>query len=236
MQNANSVADLAIAMPAAIPVLERLKIDYCCHGNQPIEQACSRAGITADQLLNLIEQEPVGGDGRTWDNASLMDIVQFILNTHHAYTRTTLQTLGQLASKVAQRHGTNHPELQRIERLVAELTDDLMPHMMKEEHILFPYLEELSSGQEVPAPFFGSVRNPIQMMMIEHDAAGEKVAEIRAAANDYELPADACTSYTAFYKMLNALEEDLHRHIHLENNILFPRAIARESTPAEAAY
>jgi regulator of cell morphogenesis and NO signaling len=235
MQNSNTVAELAIAMPAAIPVLERLKIDYCCHGNQPIEQACSRAGITPEQLVTLIQSEPAGGEERSWDAATLMEIVRFILSTHHAYTRSTLQTLGELAAKVSRKHGPHHPELMTIERLVAALTDDLMPHMMKEEQILFPYFEQLDRGGEVPLPFFGSVRNPIRLMMAEHDAAGEKMAEIRAASNDYSLPADACTSFTAFYKMLAAIEEDLHRHIHLENNVLFPRAIAMESAPAGVA-
>lgn len=230
----NTVAELAIAMPAAIPVLERLKIDYCCHGNQPIEQACTRAGITPEQLVTLIQSEPVAGESRPWENATLADIVRYIVVTHHAYTRTTLQTVGELAAKVAQRHGAHHPELLSIARLVGALTDDLMPHMMKEENILFPYFEQLSDGGDVPAPFFGTARTPIQMMMAEHDAAGEKIAEIRAASNDFNLPADACTSYTVFYKMLGELEEDLHRHIHLENNILFPRAIEAESTVGAA--
>ncbi|HKB81430.1 MAG TPA: iron-sulfur cluster repair di-iron protein [Thermoanaerobaculia bacterium] len=229
MTNTNTVAELAVAMPQAIPVLERLKIDYCCKGRQPIEQACSRAGITTDQLLSLIEGEPAAGETRSWDDAPLQEIVAFILRTHHAYTRATLDTLQQLAAKVATRHGPHHPELVRVQRLVAQLQDDLMPHMMKEEQILFPYFDQLEPSGGGSASPFGTVRNPIRMMMMEHEAAGELVAEIRAATNDFALPADACTSFTAFYKMLAALEDDLHRHIHLENNVLFPRAIAMES-------
>ncbi len=235
MQNVNTVADLAIAMPAAIPVLERFKIDYCCHGNQPIEQACSRAGITTDQLLALIEKEPATGETRTWDGVPLMDIVHFVIVTHHAYTRTTLQTLAQLGEKVADKHGPRHPELFAVKELLDEITQELLPHMIKEEQILFPYFDALAaSNGNIPIPFFGTVRNPIRLMMVEHEAAGEKMAEIRAAANDFELPPDACTSYTAFYKMLGQLEDDLHRHIHLENNVLFPNAIAIEASAVEA--
>jgi len=229
MTNTNTVAELAIAMPQAIPVLERLKIDYCCKGHQRIEQACSRAGITTDQLLSLIEREPAAGETRPWDNAPLKSIVTFILETHHAYTRATLETLQQLAAKVAARHGAHYPELIRLQGLVAELNDELIPHMMKEEQILFPYLDELESEAGAAIPFFGTVRNPIRLMMLEHEAAGEKMAEIREMTNSFVLPADACTSFTVYYKTLAALEDDLHRHIHLENNVLFPRAITMES-------
>jgi regulator of cell morphogenesis and NO signaling len=232
MKNANTVAELAIAMPASIPVLEKLKIDYCCHGAQPIEQACSRAGVTTDQLLRLIDQQPSGGESRSWDGAPLMEIIRFILDTHHAYTRSTMETLLVLAEKVARKHGPQHPELLKIETLVGRLNDDLQPHMMKEEQILFPYLEQLESGGDVPSPPFGTVRNPIRMMMLEHEAVGEIAAEIRAASNDYALPAEACTSFTAFYRLLQDLELDLHRHIHLENNVLFPRAMALEEAAA----
>lgn len=236
MPNVNTVADLAVAMPAAIPVLEKFKIDYCCHGNQPIEQACSRAGITTDQLLGLIEKEPAAAETRSWDGVPLMDIVHFVITKHHAYTRTTLETLAQLGAKVAEKHGPRHPELIAVKRLLGQLTDDLIPHMIKEEQILFPYFDALAaSNGNVPIPFFGTVRNPIRLMMVEHEAAGENMAEIRAAANDFDLPADACTSFTAFYKLLGQLEDDLHRHIHLENNILFPQAVAIEASAVEAA-
>jgi regulator of cell morphogenesis and NO signaling len=239
MQNTNTVAELAIALPAAIPVLERLKIDYCCHGNQSIEKACGSVGITPEQLLNLINKEPVGGDVRSWDDVPLTALISFIVDTHHAYTRSTLSNLQGLASKVVKAHGAGHPELVTIEGLVAEATNDLLPHMMKEEQILFPYVAELEraqvSGKEVPMPFFGTARNPIRMMMIEHEAVGEKLAEIRAAANDYTLPEDACTSFTAFYKLLAEFEADIHRHIHVENNVLFPRTMTLETLAPKAS-
>jgi regulator of cell morphogenesis and NO signaling len=229
MQSPNTIAELALAMPRAIPVLERLRIDYCCHGSQSIQQACSRATITSDELLTLINSEPAGGEARSWEGAPLTDIIHFIVGTHHTYTRTTLQTLQGLGAKVRGVHGARHPELAALERLVHELTADLMPHMMKEEQILFPYLDQLESG-DAPPPMFGTVKNPIRMMMLEHDAAGEKMAEIRAAAIDFTPPPDACTSFTAFYIMLGELEQDLHRHIHLENNILFPSAVTLEES------
>jgi regulator of cell morphogenesis and NO signaling len=231
MQNTNTVAELAIAIPRSIPVLEKLHIDYCCRGTQPIDQACRRAGITAHELLSLINSEPAAAaEARSWDKTSLTTMIQFIIDTHHAYTRQTLQTLQGLAAKVRDRHGEHHPELIPLARLVGELMADLIPHMMKEEQIVFPYVSELESGDDVPPPFFGTVRNPIRMLMMEHEAAGEKVAEIRSVTSNFELPADACTSFTAFYNLLQELERDLHSHIHLENNVLFPRAAALEES------
>lgn len=233
MQSTNTIAEMAIAIPASIPVLERLRIDYCCNEQQSIDQACTRAGISPEQLLTLIGKEPTGST-RSWDGSTVTEIMRFILETHHVYTRVTLQTLQGLAAKVAQKHGVRYPELTVLQRLAGELVDDLLPHMMKEEQILFPYVKELESKGEAPIPFFGTVRNPIRMMVLEHEAAGEKMAEIRAAANDYLPPGDACTSFTAFYKMLSEFENDLHRHIHLENNVLFPRVMALEDVQVGA--
>jgi regulator of cell morphogenesis and NO signaling len=238
MTNTNTVADLALAIPRSIPVLERLRIDYCCHGGQPIEQACRDAGVTADELLKLIAQEPVGGEEQSWEGAPLTAVIRFIVETHHAYTRTTLGTLQTLATKVAQAHGQRHPELANVERLVHELTADLLPHMMKEEQILFPYVEEMEkaqiAGSEVAPPFFGTVRNPIRMMLAEHETVGEKLAEVRGETKDYAIPEDACTSFKAFYKLFVEFEQDIHRHIHIENNVLFPRVLTMEINALQA--
>jgi regulator of cell morphogenesis and NO signaling len=230
MQNTNSVADLATAIPRAIPVLERLGIDYCCRGKQSIEQACHRSGVTPQELLLLIDNEASAAAAAP--DATLSELMRFIVDTHHVFTRDSLATLQRLSKKVRDVHGTNHPELVRVAVLVQELSNDLLPHMMKEEQVLFPYVAALEEAilvaGEPPVPFFGTVRNPIQMMMSEHEAVGEKVAEIRAASNNFELPGDACGSYRGLYDLLQELERDLHRHIHLENNILFPRSTAME--------
>lgn len=231
MQNTNTVADLATAIPRAIPVLERLGIDYCCRGKQSIEEACLRSGVTPQELLILIDKE--GSAATAAPDATLSELMRFIVDTHHAFTRDSLATLQRLSKKVRDVHGTNHPELVRVAVLVTELSDDLLPHMMKEEQVLFPYVTALEEAVlvagEPPVPFFGTVRNPIQMMMSEHEVVGEKIAEVRAASNDFALPGDACGSYRGLYDLLQELERDLHRHIHLENNILFPRATAMEA-------
>src|ERR1043166_4387160 len=228
MTHANTIGELAVAMPEAIPVLERLGIDYCCHGEQRVQSACSAAGITADELLQLIGTAEKAPEGRTWETEAIGGLIHYIVDTHHTYTRQALQTLQKLAEKVRNAHGANHPELLVVERLVAELAAELVPHMLKEEQVLFPFVEKLEHG-DAPVPFFGTVQNPIRMMMLEHETAGEKLIELRSLTMDYALPEDACPSYKALFARLIELEADLHRHIHLENNILFPLALELEA-------
>lgn len=234
MQTApNTIADLAVAMPQSIPVLERLGIDYCCNGQQTIEGACRAGGISTDELLALINAAPApAGESRPWDHEPMSEVTRFIVDTHHRYTRDAAGMLRPLATKVRQVHGESHGELRLVEKLVHEMAGELIPHMLKEEQVLFPYfgaLEEASMlGNEPPVPFFGTARNPVRMMMLEHESVGEKLLEIRTVTRSFELPGDACTSYRALFAAIKDLEQDLHRHIHLENNILFPRAIELE--------
>jgi regulator of cell morphogenesis and NO signaling len=223
----NTIAQLAVAMPSAIGTLERLGIDYCCNGQQPVAEACRRAGLTTDQLMALIDESAPSAEVRSWDGKSLTEIVRFIVETHHVYTREAMTTLPALASKVRVRHGENHSELQQLDALVQQLAADLFPHMMKEEQVLFPYIEALAAG-EMPSSCFGSARNPVRMMMLEHEAVGEILRDIRTITANFTLPEDACTSFRALYAGLAEVESDLHRHIHLENNILFPMAIEAE--------
>lgn len=241
----STVAELATTFPQSIMVLERLGIDYCCQGKQTIAQACSRKGITADELLTLINAAPQPSTGdRTWEHEPMSEIITFIVGTHHRYTREALAMLSPVATKVRQVHGANHDELRLVEKLVHGLSDDLLPHMLKEEQVLFPYINAVEDasmlGTEPPLPFFGTVRNPIRMMMLEHETAGEKLLEIRTLTTNFALPQEACTSYRTLYGKLEELEQDLHRHIHLENNVLFPRAIDVEektrTTPVSAAF
>ncbi len=241
----NTVADLATAFPQSLMVLERLGIDYCCKGKQTIEQACIGSGITPDELLTLISTAPKPSTGeRSWDHQPMSEIIAFIVSTHHQYTREALSMLTTVATKVREVHGANHIELRLIEKLVLELSDDLIPHMMKEEQVLFPYINAVETasmiGKEAPQPFFGTARNPIRMMILEHEVVGEKLLEIRTLTANYTLPAEACNSYKALFIKLQEFEQDIHRHIHLENNILFPRAISVEDkervTPISAKF
>src|SRR5512142_3031397 len=181
MTNANTIGELAVAMPEAIPVLERLGIDYCCHGEQRVQAACSAAGITADELLQLIGAAEKPPAGRAWEAEPVGALIAHIVDTHHAYTRRAVQLLQTLAEKVRNAHGQNHPELMVVERLIAEVTTELVPHMLKEEQVLFPFVEQLdaavAANREAPMPFFGTVQNPIRMMMLEHETVGEKLIE-----------------------------------------------------------
>ena len=144
--------------------------------------------------------------------------------------------LDALMTKVVSVHGKNHPELTEASALVKRLGEDLNPHMLKEERVLFPYVVQLNRAATVKAsaPFapFGTVINPVRMMMMEHDAVGELLRELRGVTSDYAIPADVCISYKTLYEALEALEHDLHQHIHLENNILFPKAVELERTIA----
>ncbi len=223
---AETIASLAIANPGIIPELERMGIDYCCGGAVPVDEACRRAGVDPAAVRALATAPPDPKE-RAWDKEPLSALVQHILDTHHVFTRRAIAALPPLAAKVKARHGGNHPETASVETLVVRLAEDLAPHMMKEEQILFPYVIALEAG-ELGEGCFGTVRNPIRVMMAEHDAAGELLLELRAVTNGYAPPADACPSYQALYAGLRDLEADLHRHIHLENNVLFPGAVALE--------
>lgn len=234
-----TIGELALQVPNAIAVLEKWQIDYCCRGHRSIAEACATAGVSVSQLLVEI------GDGRgeaatDLERKNLREIQQYIVETHHNFTRDSLDTVRLLSEKVAHRHGPNHPEVIEVRDLVRQMSDDLLPHMLKEEQILFPYIDKLEdaavTGNPAPVPFFGTVRNPIQMMMNEHETVGDLLVLLRSVTNEYKLPADACLSYRALYERLAELEDDLHRHIHVENNLLFPRAEQLEeragSTPA----
>src|SRR5436309_293461 len=230
-----TVRELAIENPAATRVFERLQIDYCCGGNRTLEDACRVAGVPLDSVLDSLEAAavPAPAPARDWQTEPLADLVAHIRDTHHAYTRDALARISQLLDKVCSVHGANHPELRGIQTTFAPLRQELSMHMMKEEMMLFPYIvrmeEAVLADEPVLPPPFGTVRNPVAMMMREHDGAGEDLREIRAASNGYTAPADGCITYQTLYRALAEFEADLHEHIHLENNILFPRALALES-------
>src|SRR5271157_2446006 len=231
-----TVRELALENPAATRVFEKLGIDYCCGGNQSLEEACRAANLNTDQVLDsleIVEQSAhAAKKDRNWQVEPLADLIAHIKNTHHKYTRDEIARLGPLFDKVCSVHGKNHPELLPIRGTFQGLAQELTTHMMKEDMVLFPYIvrmEEATSEKEpiVPAPF-GTVQNPVSMMEHEHDSAGNALRAMREASNGYAAPTDACVSYQTLYKALAEFEADLHQHIHLENNILFPRAVAME--------
>jgi len=228
-----TVRDVALQVPQSTRLFESLKIDYCCGGNQPLGQACASAGVDVDDVMEMLAGVESNEAGvLDFQNASLPELIRHILDTHHVFTKVEMDRLESLTDKVLNAHGGNHPELIHLDELLTRLCDDLKPHMFKEEQILFPYMMALvqAADQNRPVPFapFGTVNNPIRMMMREHDTAGEILREMRLLTSDYKVPADACISYQTLYQALENFEKDLHQHIHLENNILFPKALDLE--------
>lgn len=237
MQNitTRTVREIALESPATTRVFESFNIDYCCGGRINFVDACRNAGAEPDVVLSQIETtlSDTTDDAARLTELSLSDLIDHILETHHKFTYYELEHLPALMTKVEGVHGESHPELHLIADLFTRAHDDLLPHMYKEEQVLFPYVKDLEArtdrGLSVAMPPFGTVRHPIKMMMNEHDAVGDILREMRAVSNNYKLPEGACPSYSGLFSRLESLERDLHQHIHLENNLLFPKAAELET-------
>jgi regulator of cell morphogenesis and NO signaling len=215
-------------------VFKKYGIDFCCGGKKTVSEVCAKKGIDQSQLekdLAGAAQQAADSehDFQKWDIGFLSD---YIINTHHQYVKDNTSFIQEMAHKVARVHGANHPELIKIAEVFDRIGQNLTLHMVKEEKILFPRIKELAYyqkiGATIPADDFGLVSTPIQVMESEHEQAGEDFEEIRLLTANYELPLDACRSYTILFKKLEEYENDLNRHVHLENNILFPKAIEVE--------
>jgi regulator of cell morphogenesis and NO signaling len=230
----STVGALVAEQPARAKVFEEIGIDYCCGGNVPLEAACARRGLYLESVLQKLES----GDAHAphpeadWRNAPVAELTAHIVRTHHAYLRGALPRISQLADKVSAAHGVNDARLLRVGDLFETLRVELETHMLKEERILFPMCEELDGADELPEQHCGSVINPIRVMMAEHDEAGHVLGEMRRLTDDYSPPQTACNTYRALLQALMELEMDMHRHVHLENSILFPRAAALEEALA----
>lgn len=216
-------------------VLSRWKLDYCCGGKRNLEDACSREGADVQEVTAALEEvlsQPAGRtiDYNAWTTPFLIDHIEQV---HHQYVRKSLPVLVATAQKVALRHGKEYPYLETVFLEVKALSQELESHLGKEEQILFPYIRQLvaakARGHHVTRPPFGSVQNPIRMMESEHTDAGDSLVHIRSLTDDLNPPNVACTSWRVLYSLLQEFESDLHIHIHLENNLLFPRAIQLES-------
>jgi regulator of cell morphogenesis and NO signaling len=234
-----TVRDLAAGVPGATRVFENFGVDYCCGGHRTLADACLEASLPVEDLMRSLAEAGLAsqpGVERDWRQESLTALTEHIIDTHHYFTRQELDRLEKLFDKVCSRHGENHPELFEAQKTFYQLKQDLTPHMLKEEQVLFPYItrmeEAAGEGRQVPPPFFGTVQNPVRMMMLEHDAVGGLLRALRATTGDYTPPPDACPSYQAMCQALAGFEADLHQHIHLENNLLFPRAIEMEEKAA----
>ncbi len=215
-------------------VFKKYGLDFCCGGKKTVKEACAEKGLDVTKVEQELQQADKAPSSRPipYNEWALDFLADYIVNTHHSYVKKTLPDLVNYAAKVASVHGQQHPELYKIKSLVDEVNAELSGHMVKEERVLFPYIKELvlaSTNEKVlQAAHFGTVQNPINMMEMEHELVGKNLDDIRVLSNNYTLPADGCASYSLLYKMLDEFENDLHLHVHLENNILFPKALDLE--------
>jgi regulator of cell morphogenesis and NO signaling len=238
MNTEKTVRELAVENPHATRVFEQFGIDYCCGGGRTLSSACAEEGVLVEEVQKAISKgeavEVERWSAQDWTQRELSALIDHITATHHVYVRQETVRIHQLLAKVAAKHGEKHPEVLRSQETFSVLSAELTSHLMKEENILFPYIVQLekatATGLPKPRPMFGSVKSPIHMMELEHASAGEALRSLHEDSNNYTAPEGACATFQASYLALRAFETDLHQHIHLENNILFPKAIALENS------
>ena len=222
-----TLAELVTQRPALARELERRSLDYCCGGQRTLEQSCAERKLDpATVLAELHAVQPQAPPD--WTTMSPATLVDHIEATHHRYLHEEPPRLAALTDKVVGVHGNRHPELHDVEATFTALRHDLEPHLMKEERVLFPMIRELAAATAAPTLHCGTVANPIRMMLLEHDRAGELLARLREITAGFEPPADACASYQALYRGLAEVEADTHLHVHKENNVLFPAVLTLE--------
>ena len=217
-----TLGELVAARPAVARILDGFGLDYCCHGERTLVEACATKGLDADVVAAKLADVDAEGD-TAWTALSPPALADHIVETHHRFLWEELPLLEALATKVLGVHAERHPELADVRELVVELRTDLEPHLLKEERVLFPAIAALAEGDREFT--FGSVSNPIRMMLLEHDRAGELLARLREVTHGYTAPHDGCASYRSLYERLADLELDTHLHIHKENHSLFPAAL-----------
>lgn len=218
-------------------IFKKHGIDFCCGGKKTIEKVCTEKGVDYNTLVAEIEAicKAPKENTKSFNDWSLTFLVDYIEQVHHQYVNNNLSLITEFAEKVARVHGVHNPETADIAKLWDSVVADLTMHMSKEEQVLFPYirnLEKYSKGETMkfPSSPFGTVKNPIQMMEHEHDLAGNLMKHIEALSNGFNPPAHACNTYRVLYAKLKEFQDDLHAHVHLENNILFPKAEVMEET------
>jgi len=235
-----TLGDLVTENPARAAVLEALGLDYCCGGGRPLHRACAEAGLDVATAARLLAAPPVtaaiAADAEPDPRAlSLAALVDHIEATHHAWLKAELPRLRRLAAKVRSAHGGRHAELHEVTDILEGLAGELELHLGKEEGILFPAIRAMDAAAGAIDMHCGSIVNPIRVMEHEHDEAGHALSRLRELSGDYRVPDDGCGTWREFYAGLVALERDLHRHIHKENNVLFPRVLALAAATGAAA-
>lgn len=215
---------LVAEVPTRARVFERLGIDYCCGGHRHLDEVACERGLDLEQLVREVDAiDQPAESGQVWLAASDTALIGHILDVHHAYLHEELPALRELVHKVQRVHGETHPELAEVRQVYDALVDELIPHMMKEEQVLFPMMRRLAEGEAFASLHCGGIANPLRVMRMEHEDAGRALARLRELTAGYSVPDGACNSYRAMLARLEHLERDTHEHIHEEENILFPR-------------
>jgi regulator of cell morphogenesis and NO signaling len=223
---------LVTQRPELARPLDRIGLDYCCGGERTVAEAAVAAGLDADEVVTLLAEEAPIESPDDWASLGPSELVDHLEATHHRYLREALPRLTELIDRVLSAHGERHPELRDARATFLALRRDLEPHLLKEEQILFPMIRELMASPVPPTFHCGTLANPIRVMGMEHDGAGELLARLRDQTTGYAVPDDGCTRYRALFAGLVELEADTHLHIHKENNVLFPAVVAEEARRA----
>jgi len=225
-----TVREMVRRFPQVRQALEEMGIDYCCGGDVSLQEAAASQGVAVDALVQALDEAThtaTGPEFRDWSIASAAELLDHIVSTHHEYMRRELPRLSALLERVKEAHPAHRPMLERLDHIFAHLREEIELHLRKEEQVLFPLIRRIEADAGIGRPSAPQpipVANPILQMEREHDAAGQSLAQMRRLTHDYSLPPDACMSFKGLYDGLQAMEADLREHIHLENNILFPKA------------
>ncbi len=219
-----TVGEIVAERPAQSRIFQSFGIDFCCQGSRTLRDACAKKGVALDAVVEQLEAELRGKPAPEWNPADLppAELVSYIVNTHHQYQKDEMPRLMAMAARVAQVHGGHTPALVEVYEVYKHMAEDMDSHMMKEEQVLFPAITRLAAGEAAAMPLDG----PIAMMLHEHEDAGAELEKLRELTNGFVPPPEACNTYRALFAGLAEMETDLHRHIHLENAVLFPSALA----------
>lgn len=232
-----TLSEIVIKYPFSANVFEKHRLDFCCGGKKTLSAACAENGIDVAGVcseLQIADKKTAYRSGRIeFSEMEIGLLIDYIESNHHAYVRNAIPVIQAHLQKVVNAHGRNHPEMKEINEHFDEVADEMTMHMRKEEQMLFPYIRQMAESHKkrdaVVPPAFKTVRNPISVMEFEHDRAGRAMDRIRTISRNYEPPADACTTFRLCLTELDEFERDLHKHVHLENNILFPKAVTIEN-------
>jgi len=227
---AKTIARWVIEFPVLARVFERHGIDYCCGGKRALAEVCHEKGLTVEQLLRELEGGELTAGRHSLDcsRMTMTELADHIVATHHDWLSTELPRLANMVKRVEDVHAEHHPEIHELRHVLASLQDEMEAHMWKEEHVLFPMIKTLDAADLMPKLHCGSIVQPIQVMEYDHQNVGDAIEKMRMLTNDYTPPPEACSTYHLMLEGLAELEADTHRHVHKENNILFPAAARKE--------